>query len=754
MKTRKFLTASTAALALSVSSVAQAQNAAANLPNGQVNQIVDALTDLCATGEALPEALDCALVAEAQADPSKQPQLMDMAADLAADGVDLPASGKLMQLAQADTQATVAADANAEAAAPTEDDLAAALKAQAQAAADDLQAQADSAQAEAEETVAEAEAAAQAEAEQAAQAAAEAQQAAEADAEQAAQAQAEAEQAAQAEQEQAAQAEAEQADAEAAAQADAEAQAQADAEAQAQADAAAQADAEAAQQADTTTDPLPQVEAAENADAAAGADVASEGNAASEPDVASGTQEGEATAQTEAPVLDEDEVAAPLTDNPEAPVADTGISSSDLAQALEQAGLNESAETVAEAEAAAEAQAQTNAEGELDAEAQAQADANAQAQADAVSQADQSTAAAAAGEGASGNEPEVVEETVTADEVRSSTEDFANSVTAAPTDISAQELEDAKDRARDNGRDAERARTVAGAALLGLGAVALNEILKGDEKVVSNSGDRVVIEDNGNFRVLRNDDVLLRRPGADVTTYRYDDGSTRNVVTYEDGTVVETIKAADGRVLRRSRTLANGNEVVLFDDTQATQEVVINDLPQVNATRPRERVVYRDTNDTDALARALSAQEVQGVNRTFSLNQVRNIEKVRQLVPEVTVDTINFETNSAAIRAVEAEELSALGNAMRDAIDRNPGEVFLIEGHTDAVGNYAYNLALSDRRAESVALALTEYFQVPPENMILQGYGESDLVVPTTQAERANRRAAVRRITPLLQAQN
>ncbi|MEQ5868605.1 OmpA family protein [Sagittula sp. NFXS13] len=681
---------------------------------------------------------------------------MDMAADLAADGVDLPASGKLMQLAQADTQATVAADANAEAAAPTEDDLAAALKAQAQAAADDLQAQADSAQAEAEATVAEAEAAAQAEAEQAAQAAAEAQQAAEADAEQAAQAQAEAEQAAQAEQEQAAQAEAEQADAEAAAQAqaDAEAQAQAEADAQAQADAAAQADAEAAQQADTTTDPLPQVEAEENADAAAGANVASEGNAASEPDVASGTQDGEATAQTEVPALDEDEVAAPLTDNPEAPVADTGISSSDLAQALEQAGLDESAETVAEAEAAAEAQAQTNAEGEMDAEAQAQADANAQAQADAVSQADQSTAAAAAGEGASGNEPEVVEETVTADDVRSSTEDFANSVTAAPTDTSAQELEDAKDRARDNGRDAERARTVAGAALLGLGAVALNEILKGDEKVVSNSGDRVVIEDNGNFRVLRNDDVLLRRPGADVTTYRYDDGSTRNVVTYEDGTVVETIKAADGRVLRRSRTLANGNEVVLFDDTQATQEVVINDLPQVNATRPRERVVYRDTNDNDALARALSAQEIQGVNRTFSLNQVRNIEKVRQLVPEVTVDTINFETNSAAIRAVEAEELSALGNAMRDAIDRNPGEVFLIEGHTDAVGNYAYNLALSDRRAESVALALTEYFQVPPENMILQGYGESDLVVPTTQAERANRRAAVRRITSLLQAQN
>ena len=76
--------------------------------------------------------------------------------------------------------------------------------------------------------------------------------------------------------------------------------------------------------------------------------------------------------------------------------------------------------------------------------------------------------------------------------------------------------------------------------------------------------------------------------------------------------------------------------------------------------------------------------------------------------------------------------------------------MFLIEGHTDAVGAATYNLALSDRRAETVALALTEYFDVPPENMITQGYGEAYLKIRTLEDERANRRAAVRRITPLL----
>ena len=75
----------------------------------------------------------------------------------------------------------------------------------------------------------------------------------------------------------------------------------------------------------------------------------------------------------------------------------------------------------------------------------------------------------------------------------------------------------------------------------------------------------------------------------------------------------------------------------------------------------------------------------------------------------------------------------------------------MIEGHTDSVGDGAMNLALSDRRAESVALALSEYFDVPPENMVVQGYGEQFLKVRSEGDIRENRRASVRRITDLMQ---
>lgn len=367
-----------------------------------------------------------------------------------------------------------------------------------------------------------------------------------------------------------------------------------------------------------------------------------------------------------------------------------------------------------------------------DESAEAQATRQAAAEAEAAETAATSMAAAAdADEGAA----EVVEETVTEETARSSSEEFATSASAnAEASGETEEREGLSD--------------IGKIALFGLGALAVGQILKNGSEVVSNSGDRVVVQQaDGSYKVLKNDDVLMFQPGTDVKTYAYDDGSTRTVATREDGTQIETIRAADGTVLRRTRVLANGDRVVLFDDTQVAQQVEVNTLPQVTES---ERSVNFQQAEADELRAALEARMPSEVDRRFSLSQVRNITAVRGLVPEIDVDNITFETGSSTIRPQQAEELAQLGSLMREQIDANPGNVFLIEGHTDAVGSASYNLALSDRRAESVALALTEYFDVPPENMVVQGYGESDLKVRTADAERLNRRASVRNITPLL----
>jgi outer membrane protein OmpA-like peptidoglycan-associated protein len=332
---------------------------------------------------------------------------------------------------------------------------------------------------------------------------------------------------------------------------------------------------------------------------------------------------------------------------------------------------------------------------------------------------------------------QVTEETVTEESARSSAEDFANKVnqTAGPTPSTAPApvvVEKKKGLS-----DIEKL------LLLGAGALVVGAILSNNRRVEMNSGDRVVVSRDGYYELIKDDDALLRQPGSKVRTETFRDGSTRTTVLRPDGTRIVTIRDAEMRVLRRVHIDRNGRETLLIDDTVAYDPVDVTRLP-----KPAPLPSLTSAADEAALRAALAYEA--GIGRTFSLAQIRNIHEVRALVPVIDLDAITFDTGSAAIKPDQAKALARLGKIIQSYVRENPAEVFLIEGHTDAVGSAAYNLALSDRRAESVALALTEYFGVPPENMVVQGYGEEFLKIQTEGEERANRRASVRRITELM----
>lgn len=447
-------------------------------------------------------------------------------------------------------------------------------------------------------------------------------------------------------------------------------------------------------------------------------------------------------APVEAAAEAETEEQTPVEETAEAePVEQAPVEETAEAETVDEAPVEETAEAPAPEDTPAEQAAAGEATDETPAEETAVAGTSEEVPVEETADAgtaeevigvEEAPAAAAAAEGEEFASEEVVVETeeVTEETARSASEDFETAVSGK-----------AEARSGDDGlSDFEKA------LIIGIGAVVVGSILKNGDEVVSNSGDRVVLRDeSGDLRVLKNDDALLRQPGAQVRTETFKDGSTRTVVEREDGTRIVTIRAADGRVVRRARQFPDGTQVVLFDDTEAAEPVRVSELPKVE-----RQTIDIDVTDEDALRKALERAEARAIDRRFSLRQIRQIKEVRMLAPEIDLDAVTFATGSAAIQPSQAEELAALGRAMQRIIDERPGEVFLIEGHTDAVGSASYNLALSDRRAETVALALTEYFDVPPENMITQGYGESDLRIPTQEAERLNRRATVRRITPLL----
>jgi len=332
---------------------------------------------------------------------------------------------------------------------------------------------------------------------------------------------------------------------------------------------------------------------------------------------------------------------------------------------------------------------------------------------------------------------EVVETEIDEENSRQSDEEFAASMSSDADAAAAVESDD------DDGLS-----NFQKALLLGIGAVTVGSLLNNNREVVANTGDRVVVEGDNGLEIYRDDDALLRQPGADLRTETFSDGSSRSTLTREDGTQVVTIRNAQGQVLRRSRIFADGTEVELFDDLAQSEPVDVRSLREME---PAPVNLSAAQADRAALLEALRAEQAVDTGRSYSLRQVREIEAVRALVPAIDLDTLTFASGSAALRPEQAATLVDLGLTIEDRLAENPREVFLIEGHTDAVGNDAFNLALSDRRAETVALALTENFNIPPENLVVQGYGERFLKVQTETDEQANRRASVRRITPLLQ---
>jgi outer membrane protein OmpA-like peptidoglycan-associated protein len=198
----------------------------------------------------------------------------------------------------------------------------------------------------------------------------------------------------------------------------------------------------------------------------------------------------------------------------------------------------------------------------------------------------------------------------------------------------------------------------------------------------------------------------------------------------------------------------NGKTIVIIDNTFAgAPRDYFVEVPPPRFRGPRDRyIIDAGRVRRNRIYQVFIAPPVAPLERRYTLDQVRYSEPLRSYMPRVDLD-INFATGSWQLSPSQVEELSIIAAGIQQAIKKNPAEVFLIEGHTDAVGSDIDNLSLSDRRAEAVAVALTEQFGVPPENLVTQGYGEEYPKVETDGASQENRRVAVRRITPLIDRQ-
>ncbi len=303
----------------------------------------------------------------------------------------------------------------------------------------------------------------------------------------------------------------------------------------------------------------------------------------------------------------------------------------------------------------------------------------------------------------------------------------------------------------------------------------VEKVEAGGNRTVIKEVDKRTIVRQGNKIVIQKDEAAqLQRvaPGALVSQGKL--GSKVAVVERPNNVQIITETDRNGQLIRRFRRDGGGNETDILDNRSQKKDhfgrnlaiglgvgagiiagaAILNSVvnvpaPVVNVPREKYVVRYEDASEDDVYE-ALSAPPMEESDRRYTLNQIRATPQLRDRMRRVDLDDINFETGSWEVDPAEQRKLERIARAMRRVIERNPNEVFLIEGYTDAVGSDVDNLTLSDRRAESVSVILSEQFEVPFENLTTQGYGEQYLKVDTDGPERANRRVAARRITPLL----
>ena len=278
-----------------------------------------------------------------------------------------------------------------------------------------------------------------------------------------------------------------------------------------------------------------------------------------------------------------------------------------------------------------------------------------------------------------------------------------------------------------------------------------------DVQVIKQFDNRTIVEVNNNIFVESSDRPRMSRNAQEVYYEDLPRRRTRETIVRDNGVQIVTIRNRYGDVIQRSRVMPDGSEVLLTYTPDYDREERLawrdpgDDLPPLRLTIPvRDYILDAEEAPAEDVYEFFAQPPVERVERIYSIDEVKRSARIRDKVRRVDLDTITFQFGSAEIGEDQIERIESVAKAMAQVLKKNPAETFLIEGHTDAVGSDQANLVLSDKRAESVAQALTNVFDIPPENMATQGYGERYLKIKSDSPEQQNRRVAIRRVTPLV----
>ncbi|MEO1091298.1 MAG: OmpA family protein [Pseudomonadota bacterium] len=142
---------------------------------------------------------------------------------------------------------------------------------------------------------------------------------------------------------------------------------------------------------------------------------------------------------------------------------------------------------------------------------------------------------------------------------------------------------------------------------------------------------------------------------------------------------------------------------------------------------------------------AVVATEPVATSRTFDM-RTADPDAVAAALREdgrVTLRGITFAFDSAELDPESTRAVGTIGRVMNDY----GGLKLAVVGHTDAVGAFRYNTALSQRRAEAIVARLGADYEVNPTRLVAHGVGP---VAPVASNDTEAGRAQNRRVELIL----
>jgi outer membrane protein OmpA-like peptidoglycan-associated protein len=168
-------------------------------------------------------------------------------------------------------------------------------------------------------------------------------------------------------------------------------------------------------------------------------------------------------------------------------------------------------------------------------------------------------------------------------------------------------------------------------------------------------------------------------------------------------------------VAAQTARLAQERSAAKAYDARIAQGTAERDRIQAQAKAREANMAVAQRNEA---VEQRNAATVQSAQLQAEIDQLKAKQTDRGLV--LTLGDVLFDTGRASLSPGAAAKLDRLAAFLNEHPDRR----VQIEGFTDSVGGDAYNLDLSERRAEAVKAALTMR-GIDPSRIATEGYGKA-----------------------------